>query len=164
MIKCRKCNIEKTIDGYYNRTINGRFTHDKTCKECSIKEYALKEIEVDAICECCNIQRPVSMFRKVTRKDTCRIYYNKIKCKECMGYKKLPLVTTTGIKLSKNCLDFLQHLKHSRGIIDLVDSFKLAHFFTETFGYKEETFKSMEEELHYMWQNLLKIKQENENI
>ena len=110
-------------------------------------------------CKTCNVERELNFFQ------TCHVngkkYYARKKCKVCLGI--IPRQKKNDkIGLSKECLEFLDRLRNIQCYVDMLDSFKLAHYFIETFGYIELDFNDIEEELNYMLRKLLEEKKRNE--
>jgi hypothetical protein len=120
------------------------------------------------LCRECNTERDEIYFRKTRGK-----YFFTKRCKFCLGiknvnsrgkYKKSDPGTLVELKLKKRhnlsleCLKFLNDVKMSKGYIDMVGAYKLAHYFTEVFGYIEFEEKTIEEELVFMLETLLDVK------
>lgn len=127
------------------------------------------------ICKECNIDREEQYFSKTKNKgktkDVMPYHFWLKKCKVCQGvkiirgdYNKVDNKTRVELKikkqlhLSKDCLTFLNSLKRSKGYIDMIGAYKLAHYFTETFGYIDLTHMEIEDELNLMLNNLLELK------
>lgn len=55
--------------------------------------------------------------------------------------------------------DFIEKVKRQSGFIDVVDAYRLIHFFTEKWGIKFTDF-STEDELCYMW---IRLQEEKED-
>lgn len=116
-------------------------------------------------CRTCNLEREDIYFKRVKKRYAGqeKYYYWTKACKVCLGigelrkpYKKRDVKQIT--KLSKDCLDFLNDMYRKRFYFDLVDTFRLAHYFTETYGYKDLTSMNIQDEMEYMLVRLLKIK------
>ena len=116
-------------------------------------------------CKKCKEFREEKYFKKTKKRyaGVEKVYYWTTTCKICLGivqlrkpYKKRDVKEVN--KLSKECLDFLKEMNRKRFYFDLLDTFRLAHYFTETFGYKDLTSMNMQDEMEYMLVRLLKIK------
>ena len=112
------------------------------------------------VCKTCNVERDKNYF--ISSLINNKRYYNKKKCKVCKGIK---IKTSNEIKIksndiiSKECLEFLEELKiNKRYYCDLVDSYKIAHYFTEVFGETKLDVLDVEEQLEIMVKELLKEK------
>jgi len=120
------------------------------------------------LCRECGVERDELYFVLTKGK-----WYFTKRCKVCLGYKnigskgkyikrdpdtKVALKLEKQPQLSKECLVFLNSLKMSRGYIDMLGAYKLAHYFTEVFGYIDLTYmEDIEEELIYMLNKLLEV-------
>lgn len=130
-------------------------------------------------CKECNEEREEQYFVKTKNKgktaDVKPFHFWLKKCKICQGTKTLrgdykinddntrvELKIKKQTRLSKDCLIFLNKLKTSRGYIDMLGAYKLAHYFTQTFGYIDLTHMEIEDELNLMLSNLLKVKKKLE--
>jgi hypothetical protein len=126
-------------------------------------------------CKECGVEREEKYFQRTKNRcktaDAVPFHFWLKKCKICMGYKTLrgnyktndnntrvELKLEKKLTLSKDCLTFLNSLKMSRGYIDMIGAYKLAHYFTQTFGYIDLTEMEIEDELNLMLNNLLKVK------
>jgi hypothetical protein len=126
-------------------------------------------------CKECGVEREEQYFIKTKNKgktaDVMPYHFWLKKCKVCQGVKvlkgnynkgdnktRVELKIKKQLRLSKDCLIFLNSLKASRGYIDMVGAYKLAHYFTQTFGYIDLTHMEIEDELTLMLNNLLKVK------
>jgi hypothetical protein len=91
------------------------------------------------------------------------------KCKICQGvkvlrgdYNKLDGSTRverkikSNISLSKEAKDFLNELKMSKGYIDMLSAYKLAHYFIEAFGYIDIDDMEIKDQLILMYDKLLR--------
>lgn len=103
-----------------------------------------------------------------TKKDN-KYYYTTSECKLCKGievkgyYIKKEgldeLFITNDMQLSKECDLFLKDFKIRNGDIDELSSWKINHFYTETFGYHKYLDQfDVEEQLTNMWIRLMKLK------
>lgn len=130
-------------------------------------------------CKECNELREEIYFSKTKNKgkskDTIPFHFWLKKCKICQGVKvirgdynkvdnkaRVELKIEKQLRLSKDCIIFLNKLKTSRGYIDMLGAYKLAHYFTQTFGYIDLTHMEIEDELNLMLSNLLKVKKKLE--
>ena len=130
-------------------------------------------------CKECGVEREEQYFIKTKNRTGSAndkpFYFWLKKCKICQGvkvfrgdYNKVDNKTRVELKikkqltLSKDCLIFLNRLKTSRGYIDMLGAYKLAHYFTQTFGYIDLTHMEIEDELNLMLNNLLKVKKKLE--
>jgi hypothetical protein len=115
-------------------------------------------------CRNCNEDRDKVYFVNVTMNN--KIYYKTKKCKVCSGVKiKTPNTITPKIYkgLSKECLEFLNALKITkRYYCDLIDSYKLTHYFIQVFGDVNLDKYTIEEQLVIMLNELLKEKRKGE--
>jgi hypothetical protein len=124
------------------------------------------------ICKTCNIEREEKYFSYTKSKynGITKYYFWSKKCKICQGVKnvygrynkltksdRLQNKIEDGISLSKEAEVFLNSLKIRNGYVDMVDSFKLAHYFIETFGYIDLDDMEVEDQLILMYEKLLKI-------
>lgn len=126
-------------------------------------------------CKECGEIREEKYFSKTKNKgktaDVMPYHFWLKRCKICQGVKvlkgeynkldnddRVKLKIRKEHKLSKDCLIFLESLKMSRGYIDMLGAYKLAHYFTETFGYIDLTHMEIEDELNLMLNNLLQVK------
>lgn len=129
-------------------------------------------------CFTCKEFRELQFFSKTKNKSKSRIkipyYYWLKKCKICLGvktiigpYNKVDNATRVerkskkNISLSPECLKFLNRLKMTRYHVDMLDSFKLAHYFIETFGYIDLDNLEIEDQLLLMLKKLLEINGDN---
>jgi hypothetical protein len=127
------------------------------------------------ICKQCGIDREEQYFSKTKNRgktaDVMPFHFWLKKCKICQGFKTIKgsynkvdnntLVERKikkQLQLSSDCIIFLNKLKMSKGYIDMLGAYKLAHYFTETFGYIDLTHMEIEDELNLMLNNLLKVK------
>jgi len=130
-------------------------------------------------CRECGIEREEQYFIKTKNKgktvDVKPFHYWLKKCKVCQGVKvirgdykptnnkvKVEAKLEKQLRLSNDCIIFLNKLKTSRGYIDMLGAYKLAHYFTQTFGYIDLTHMEIEDELNLMLSNLLKVKKKLE--
>ena len=130
-------------------------------------------------CKECNELREEQYFIKTKNKgktkDVMPYHFWLKKCKICQGVKvlkgdykptnnkvKVERKLEKQLRLSKDCIIFLNKLKTSRGYIDMLGAYKLAHYFTQTFGYIDLTHMEIEDELNLMLSNLLKVKKKLE--
>ncbi len=126
-------------------------------------------------CKECGVEREEIYFSKTKNKgktkETMPFHFWLKRCKVCQGFKtikgeykivdnktKVERKLEKKLTLSKDCLTFLNSLKMSRGYIDMLGAYKLAHYFTQTFGYIDLTHMEIEDELNLMLSNLLKVK------
>lgn len=130
-------------------------------------------------CKECNQFREEQYFSKTKNKgktaDVMPFHFWLKKCKVCQGVKVIrgdynivddKTMVERKLKkqltLSNDCIIFLNKIKTSRGYIDMLGAYKLAHYFTETFGYIDLTHMEIEDELNLMLSNLLKVKKKLE--
>jgi len=120
------------------------------------------------LCRTCNEFRELRYFRRSQVDNKC--YYTTKKCKVCLGitinenkYENDQYIKPVQSKLSDECLLFLERMKLVRGYIDMIDCYKLAHHYTDFFGYRDVFYESMEDELTFMLVELLKQKKKEEN-
>jgi hypothetical protein len=115
-------------------------------------------------CKKCNEIRNKTMFYKAIVKN--KPYYQVSKCKVCLGVKIKSIETLTlksNTRLSKECLEFLNTLKITkRYYCDLIDLYKLTHYFIQVFGDINLDSYSIEEQLVFMLRELLKEKRREE--
>lgn len=125
-------------------------------------------------CKECNELREEQYFSKTKNKnkskskDKIPYYFWLKKCKVCQGIKvlrgdyidnktKVERKIQNGITLSKDTEVFLNTLKIRNGYVDMIDSFKLAHYFIETFGYIDLDDMEIKDQLILMYDKLLQI-------
>jgi len=159
MIRCKKCDIERESNFFIKKKLNGKIYITNPCKVCRGIETRLPKVGNLLTCKTCGIEREKKYFIKIFNND--KIYTTTKKCKVCRGIKineRNELLYKSNDILSNDCLDFLEHIKIIRGWVDMYDSFRMAHYFIETFGYIEMDFDSVEDELFYMLRELLKVK------
>ena len=130
-------------------------------------------------CKECGVERESQYFSKTKNKgktaDVMPFHFWLKRCKVCQGFKtikgeynivdnktKVERKLEKQLRLSKDCIIFLNKLKTSRGYIDMLGAYKLAHYFTQTFGYIDLTHMEIEDELNLMLSNLLKVKKKLE--
>lgn len=130
-------------------------------------------------CKECGQEREEQYFSKTKNKgktaDVMPFHFWLKRCKICQGFKtikgeynivddktRVERKLKKQLVLSKDCLTFLNSLKTSRGYIDMLGAYKLAHYFTQTFGYIDLTHMEIEDELNLMLSNLLKVKKKLE--
>lgn len=116
-------------------------------------------------CKNCNEFRELKYFKcsQVVNKR----YYTTKKCKICLGVKinenKYIETHETMKTLQKECLVFLERMKLMKGYVDMLDAYKLAHYYTDFFGYRDVFYEDIEEELTFMLVSLLRQKKKQEN-
>ena len=124
-------------------------------------------------CLTCNEEKGLEYFTKTKNKGNNKeikpYHYWVKKCKKCLGYKTLKgeYNKTTkpnqierkiekGVSISNDTKVFLKRLKMKKGYVDMLDAYKLAHFFTETFGYIDIDYLEVEDQLILMYEKLIK--------
>lgn len=125
------------------------------------------------ICKECNVDRDEQYFSKTKNrgktKDVLPYHFWLKKCKVCQGvkvlkgsYNKLDGNTRverklkSNVRLSKDAETFLNHLKMKKGYANMVDAYKLAHYFIEAFGYIDIDDMEIKDQLILMYDKLLK--------
>ena len=125
------------------------------------------------ICKECGIDREEQYFSKTRNrgktKDVLPFHFWLKKCKLCQGMKsikgsynkvdnntRIERKIQNGITLSNDTEVFLNGLKMRKGYVNMVDAFKLAHYFIETFGYIDIDDMEIEDQLILMYDKLLK--------
>ena len=66
--------------------------------------------------------------------------------------------------LSKDTEVFLKYIKMKKGYVNMLDAFKLAHYFIETFGYIDLDDMEVKDQLILMYEKLLKLQDDNNRI
>lgn len=132
-------------------------------------------------CKECGIEREEQYFSKTKNRgktaDVMPFHYWLKKCKVCQGVKVLKgdyKKTNSNIRiekkmkkntiLSKDTQTFLKHLKMKKGYVNMLDAFKLAHYFIETFGYIDLDDMEVKDQLILMYEKLLKLQDDNNRI
>lgn len=132
-------------------------------------------------CKECGIEREEQYFSKTKNRgktaDVMPFHYWLKKCKICQGVKVLRgdyKQTNSNIRiekkmknnatLSKDTQTFLKHLKMKKGYVNMLDAFKLAHYFIETFGYIDLDDMEVKDQLILMYEKLLKLQDDNNRI
>lgn len=132
-------------------------------------------------CKECNIEREAQYFSKTRNKsktkDVMPFHYWLKKCKICQGVKVLKgdyKQTNSNIRiekkmksnatLSRDTQTFLKHLKIKKGYVNMLDAFKLAHYFIETFGYIDLDDMEVKDQLILMYEKLLKLQDDNNRV
>lgn len=132
-------------------------------------------------CKECGIEREEQYFSKTKNrgktKDVIPYHYWLKRCKICQGVKVLRgdyKQTNSNIRiekkmkknatLSKDTQTFLKHLKMKKGYVNMLDAFKLAHYFIETFGYIDLDDMEIKDQLILMYDKLLKLQDDNNRI
>lgn len=132
-------------------------------------------------CKECGIEREEQYFSKTKNKgktkETIPYHYWLKRCKICQGVKVLRgdyKQTNSNIRiekkmknnatLSKDTQTFLKHLKMKKGYVNMLDAFKLAHYFIETFGYIDLDDMEVKDQLILMYEKLLKLQDDNNRI
>lgn len=118
------------------------------------------------LCRECGVERDELYFVLTKGK-----WYFTKRCKVCLGYKnigskgkyikrdpdtKVALKLEKQPQLSKDVKVFLNHLKMRNGYVNMIDAFKLAHYFIETFGYIDIDDMEIKDQLIFMYDKLLK--------
>lgn len=125
------------------------------------------------ICKECNVDREEQYFSKTKNKgktkDVMPYHFWLKRCKICQGVKVLRGDYTkvdgntiverklkSNVRLSKDTNIFLNYIKMKRGYVNMVDAYKLAHYFIETFGYIDIDDMEIKDQLILMYDKLLK--------
>jgi len=125
------------------------------------------------ICKECNIDREEQYFSKTKNKgktkDVMPYHFWLKKCKVCQGVKvirgdynkvdgstRVERKLKSNVRLSKDAELFLNHLKMKKGYANMVDAYKLAHYFIEVFGYIDIDDMEIKDQLILMYDKLLK--------
>lgn len=159
IMRCKVCGEDKE-EKYFKKTFiekSQKFSYLKKCKMCygttKIREKPNQFGELR--CNTCDVYREEKYFRTSIVSD--KLYYATKKCKVCLGIN----VRETKYIISNEGLLFLDRLDMMRGYVDMVDAYKLAHFFTETFGYIEHNVDTIEEDLIIMYNKLKRLRDDN---
>lgn len=133
------------------------------------------------ICKECNVDREEQYFSKTKNKgktkDVMPYHFWLKKCKICQGVKvfrgdykptnsniRIEKKMKKNATLSKDTQTFLKHLKMKKGYVNMLDAFKLAHYFIETFGYIDLDDMEVKDQLILMYEKLLKLQDDNNRI
>lgn len=108
------------------------------------------------VCKKCEIERELRFFRRTITNG--KSYYTRKECKICLSKtgKIYERRVKKNIKLSKECIVFIDKVKRKAGYIDYIEAYELAHFHVETFGFKE-TNMDINEDLCLMWNELKEL-------
>jgi len=129
------------------------------------------------ICKECNEDRDERYFSKTKNKgknkDVMPYHFWLKKCKICQGVKvlkgsynkvdgntRVDRKLNKKIVLSKDTNIFLNYIKMKRGYVNMVDAYKLAHYFIEAFGYIDIDDMEIKDQLILMYDKLLKAQDE----